>query len=113
MYNACLLLKLLHRLHRPQCSAWATWVHTQVGLHDLSGDLAGILWSALRDLLPAYLKISRVRVGNGQNTSFWDDVWFEDCPLSDLLPALHSHFTGRLTSLKDVLSSPLRQRFQR
>jgi len=25
--NICLLLKLLHRLHCPQSSAWAQWVH--------------------------------------------------------------------------------------
>ena len=110
--NACLLLKLLHRIHRSQGLAWATWVQEHVGLHDLSGDLAGVHWSVLRDLLPAYRKITRVQVGNGKNTSFWDDIWFEDCPLSELLPALHSHFIGRQSSLKDVLTSPLRGQIQ-
>lgn len=39
--NACLLLKLLHRLHHPQDSAWARWVSGQVSLPDLAGNLAG------------------------------------------------------------------------
>lgn len=81
---------------------------------DLSGDLAGVHWSALRDLLPAYRKITRVQVGSGKDFSFWDDIWFEDCLLAELLPALHSHFIGRQSSLKvkDVLASPLRGQFQ-
>jgi hypothetical protein len=107
------LVKLLHCIHHSQGSTWATWVQEHVGLHDLSGDLASVHWSALRDLLPAYRKITRVQVGNGKNTSFWDDIWFEDCLLSELLLALHNHFIRRQSSLKDVLTSPLRGQFQR
>ena len=51
--NVCLLLKMLHRLHHPDGSAWAHWVGSQVNLADLSGDMAGVHWIALRDLLSA------------------------------------------------------------
>jgi hypothetical protein len=39
--NACLLLKLLHRLHHPAGSAWATWVRSQIHLDTMQGELAG------------------------------------------------------------------------
>jgi hypothetical protein len=39
--NACLLLKLLHRLHRPEESAWAAWVRREVRLSDLEGEVYG------------------------------------------------------------------------
>ena len=49
--NACLLLKLIHRLHHPHGSSWAMWARE--GL-DLSGDLDGTHWAAIRNLLPAH-----------------------------------------------------------
>lgn len=48
MQNACLLLKLLHRLHHPAGSAWATWASSRARLPDLSGDLHGPHWGAQR-----------------------------------------------------------------
>ena len=40
-------------------------------------------WDVLRELLPAYRKITRVDVGDGRSTAFWDDVWLGDCPLAE------------------------------
>lgn len=68
--NACLLLKLLHRLHHPVGSAWALWAGANPNLADLSGDFHGTHWGALRDLLPAYRQITTVEVGDGRRTSF-------------------------------------------
>lgn len=62
-------------------------------------------------LAAAYRKITRVQGGNGQDTSFWDDVWVQDCPPSELMPALYSHFDGRGTSVCEILASPLRDQF--
>lgn len=106
--NACLLLKLLHGLHHLGDSAWAHWVADQVRLSDLGGDMAGVHWSALRDLLPAYQHITTVSIGDDRNTSFWDDTWLLDGPLAEKMPALHSHFAGRATSVRDVLTVGLR-----
>lgn len=48
--NACMLLKLLHRLHRPEGSAWASWVRESVKLANLSDGLHGTHWDGLKDL---------------------------------------------------------------
>lgn len=63
--NSCLLLKLLHRLHHPSGSAWATWARERVRLHSLQGEVEGSHWDALRNLLPAYRCITRVQLGDG------------------------------------------------
>lgn len=105
--NACLLLKLIHRLHHPQGSAWAAWVRDQTNLDTLQGSLTGTHWGAL-----AYQKISRVNLGNGRNTSFWNDIWLGDKPLSEHLPILYSHFASLKTPVQAVLSTPLRPLFQ-
>ena len=64
----------------------------------------GTHWSALRDLLPAYQRIITVSVGNGRNTSFWHDTWLVDGPLALKMPALYSHFNGRLNSVHDIMA---------
>jgi hypothetical protein len=71
--NACLLLKLLHRLHHPD-SAWVAWARGHVDLASMEGGVDGNHWEALRDLLPAYRCITKVTVGDGRSTSFWWDA---------------------------------------
>jgi len=68
--NACLLLKLLHRLHHPAGSSWASWVRQRVDVHTLDGDVHGAHWDAIRSLLPAYRQITHVVVHNGGATAF-------------------------------------------
>jgi hypothetical protein len=111
--NASLLLKLIHRLHHPDGSAWATWVRGQIHMDSLQGDLAGTHWEALRNLLPAYQHITRVNIRDGRSTDFWKDTWLDEAPLATCLPALHSHFAGHGTSVQEVLSAPLRSQLQR
>lgn len=64
--NACLLLKLIHRLHHPAESSWATWALQHIRLSNLQGDVDGPHWEALRDLLPAYRSILRWRSEMGR-----------------------------------------------
>lgn len=111
--NAALLLKLLHRMHHPGGSAWANWVATKISTHDLSGDLDGEHWQALRQLLPAYQRITTVEVGDGLSTDFWNDNWIGDATLAELAPALHSHVVVTTPSVRDVVHSVLRSMFQR
>ena len=101
--NACLLMKLLHRLHHPGESSWVAWRKEQVDIADLHGVLTGSHWDSLRGLLPAYRRISHVQVGNGQDTSFWKDQWIGDQPLSSQLPALHSHLLREGASVEEVV----------
>lgn len=43
--NACLLLKLIHKLHNLRDSSWAAWVRTQIDLSNLSGGCLAALGS--------------------------------------------------------------------
>lgn len=107
-----MLLELIHRLHHSEGSAWALWAKSQIHLN-LQGDLTGTHWDALRELLPAYRKITSVNIGDGRDTAFWEDVWLGDIPLAECLPALHSHFAGQGTSVREVLTESLLPQFQR
>jgi len=106
--NICLLLKLLHRMHVGEQSSWAAWVRQHTCLATLSGDLQGPHWESLRSLLPLYQAITTVTVGDGQATSFCQDVWLNDECLSDRFPALHSHCKRGDKSVAATLSDGLR-----
>ena len=67
--NICLLLKLLHRLHCPQSSAWAEWVQRRASVITLNGDLHGDHWETLRAIIPLYQAITSVMLGDGKCTS--------------------------------------------
>jgi hypothetical protein len=73
--NICLLLKLIHKLHCPQSTAWAQWVQGRASVVTLSGDIHGDHWQTLRSLLPLYRAITTVSIGDGKSCSFWSDVW--------------------------------------
>jgi len=66
----------------------------------------------LRELLPLYRVITTVRVHNGRSTSFWDDSWLGDEPLSEIHPALHSHATKPHATVAEVLQFGIDQFLQ-
>ena len=68
--NICLLLKLLHKLHCLQSSAWAQWVHGRASISSLKGDIHSEHWEVLRSLLPLYQAITSVQLGDGKSCSF-------------------------------------------
>ena len=53
-HNICLLLKLIHRLHCANYSAWATWIRQRANLASLKGDLRGHHWEMLRTTLSGH-----------------------------------------------------------
>ena len=102
--NACLLLKLLHRLHHPAGSSWATWARQRINLHTLHGDVEGAHWDALRSLLPAYRQLTFVSVRDGATTAFWEDTWTGGQPLCTSFPALYSHVARHGASVQETAS---------
>ncbi|TVU23691.1 hypothetical protein EJB05_26070, partial [Eragrostis curvula] len=106
--NNCLLLKLIHRLHRPGESSWAQWVHEHADVSSLTGDLDGSHWSMLRQLLSVYQAITTVKLGNGRSRSFWNDWWLPVGRLAELFPALASHATNPAASVHRVILDGLR-----
>lgn len=107
--NICLLLKLLHKLHCPQSSAWAQWVRGRASVATLTGDIHGEHWQALRSLLPLYQAITTVSLGDGRACSFWSDVWHGDKALADVFPALFSHCTAKNATVSEIMATGLRQ----
>jgi hypothetical protein len=87
LLNVCLLLKLLHRLHVAEDSAWAKWARQNISLATLNGDLFVSHWEALRSLLPLYQAVTTVSIGDGTRTSFWYDAWVDDEALADRFTA--------------------------
>jgi hypothetical protein len=103
----CLLLKLVHRLHCSETSAWAQWVRQRASIATMKGDLQGEHWEVLRSILPLYQAITTVKLGDGKSTSFWMDVWYGDDALADTYPALFSHGRQQDDSVRDVVEAGL------
>jgi hypothetical protein len=109
--NICLLLKLIHKLHCSQNSAWEAWVRANTNFATLQGHLQGNRWETLRSILPLYKALTTVEIKDGAATSFWNDVWYMDEALADKLPALYSHCTKKDASVRDVILSQLNDAF--
>lgn len=105
--NSYLLLKLLHRLHHPGDSSWAAWARQRVDLASMTG-LDGTHWDSISSILPAYRCITNVSIGDGRSTSFWEDKWITDLPLSAKFPTLHSHSTNNSVTVCAVIQQGLR-----
>lgn len=88
--NICLLLKLIHRLHCSENSAWGQWLRQHSNLATLKGNLQGHHWDMLRSILPLYQTLTTVEVKDGSTTSFWNDIWYMDEALADRFPATFS-----------------------
>jgi hypothetical protein len=110
--NAALLSKFLTKMHSTSSAPWASWFRRNYG------------WSASRDLgdhhyldtpiwkdivagLNTFRDISSVTIGNGCDTAFWSDLWFEPSPLNLRFPHLFSHTTRPNISVATALSSSL------
>jgi len=105
--NVCLLLKLIHKLHHPEFSTWAQWVQGRASIATLSGDIHGDHWQVLRQILPLYQAITTVALGDGNNCSFWSDVWTGDEALADTYPTLFNHCTFKEATVSQMLHTGL------
>nr|XP_051222255.1 uncharacterized protein LOC127340554 [Lolium perenne] len=110
--NACLLTKLLHRLHCATDESWPRWVWRSLDglpLDDAarSTPLSGMHWASLLRLLPLYRAISRVAVRDGKRTSFWCDHWLPLGTLESAMPELFSHCSSPSATVRHVLDAGL------
>ncbi|KAJ1278509.1 hypothetical protein BS78_04G085000 [Paspalum vaginatum] len=91
-------------------SAWAAWAMEGLDLISLKGPLAvGAHWDALRCILPLYRSITAVRVGSGDATNFWDDVWLGEKTLAEQYPVMFSHALPPAISVADAKHRGLRR----
>jgi hypothetical protein len=106
--NICLLLKFIHKLHIQSKSSWAKWILSYVykGRKRL-GDKISVCsnsWRYLMTLIQLYKGLTLVKVGNGQDTSFWLDSWLGNKPLSEQYSALFSHVQSCNLTVADAYS---------
>ncbi|CAO2199523.1 unnamed protein product [Urochloa humidicola] len=105
LQNACLMLKLLHRLHHHASSSWAMWVRQHACIAHMEGDIQGPHWTALRELLPLYRAITSVQLGDGCTTSLWFDAWHGEDSLAEKFPALLSHCRRTNLTVHDAVAN--------
>jgi hypothetical protein len=105
--NACLLVKVLHRLHDRPTSPWASWRWNMIGDGSITDNVrsepAGEHWASLRALVPLYRSITRVSVRDGRRTSFWHDCWLASGALCLSHRFLYSHTTCQEATVAAVL----------
>ncbi|CAO2185858.1 unnamed protein product [Urochloa humidicola] len=106
-HNKCLMLKLLHRLHNSNDSAWASWVRRRISLASMHGDIFGAHWRDLEELVPLYRAVTICEVKNGESTNFWCDLWSQAGRLCDAFPLLYSHATNAEISVAEVMREGL------
>ncbi|GJU71192.1 RNA-directed DNA polymerase, eukaryota, reverse transcriptase zinc-binding domain protein [Tanacetum coccineum] len=52
------------------------------------------------------MQFLKKKLGNGENTSFWDDKWHDDGPFKSLYPRLHALETCKSISVASKLTQP-------
>jgi hypothetical protein len=93
--NICLRLKFIHKLHMPNKSSWANWIHSFVYLSQKRiGDKISRCsnsWHYLISLIHLYRNLTIVTVGDVKGSYFWLDSWLGNKPMSIQFPTLFSH----------------------
>lgn len=87
--NIILLLKLLHKFCSGQDTPWTRWIiqtyHPfQTGFRTSTTYTS--TWNTIARLMPLYMAITSVEVGDGKTISFWYDDWTSMSPLNEVFP---------------------------
>ncbi|XP_056852587.1 uncharacterized protein LOC130501776 [Raphanus sativus] len=80
IWNQVLCLKFIWILLSKASSLWGDWHwSTHLNTHSFwtvtASDSDSWTWKKILDLRPLALQFIRTRLGNGEDTSFWHDVW--------------------------------------
>jgi len=104
--NHCLLMKFVHKLHSPATLPWQCWFHSHSG-PGLLATSDSYLAKLVLAVLPLYRTLTKVTLGDGASVSFWHDRWLLDSTLVDRFPALHSHSTDDMVTIRAVITDGL------
>uniref|UniRef100_J3LXP2 Reverse transcriptase zinc-binding domain-containing protein n=1 Tax=Oryza brachyantha TaxID=4533 RepID=J3LXP2_ORYBR len=97
--NKALILKKLCDLTN-DTSPWASWIWQEYENDTINNRKSlGHHWRQIQSLVHNLQLLTKVSVGNGKRTSFREDKWIGDQPLSEKFPALFSHVTQTTTTL--------------
>lgn len=75
----------------------------------MHGDIVGVHWQELEELLLVYHAITACEVFDRKSTSFWLDRWLFAGRLRDLFPLLHTHATDVEVSVSRVVQDGIEQ----
>nr|GEZ03488.1 hypothetical protein [Tanacetum cinerariifolium] len=123
--NRALMLKWIWRFMSNDSSLWSRFIKAMFGAQGALVDTVSFHWcSNWLDIIREFQSMSRqslnllshakLKVGDGTNTSFWNDVWLAESPLNLCYPRLFTLEDDKLVSVSDKLQAPsLSDSFQR
>ncbi|GJT47677.1 RNA-directed DNA polymerase, eukaryota [Tanacetum coccineum] len=100
-YNRALLFKWVWRFFTDGSSLWSSFIKALFGNHGALGNSLQThrrsTWidiiNAIKSLNDKGINLSyfiRKKIGNGENTSFWDDIWLGDIAFKDQFKRLYA-----------------------
>ncbi|GJS95704.1 RNA-directed DNA polymerase, eukaryota [Tanacetum coccineum] len=115
--NRALLFKWIWRFFSQDSSWWSRFIQAMHGNHGaLSSCVTSLRRSPWLDIIREMhalnskgidlMQFLKKKLGNGENTSFWDDKWHDDGPFKSLYPRLHALETCKSISVASKLSQP-------
>jgi hypothetical protein len=116
--NKCLLSKWLFKLLNED-GVWQELLHnkylrTKALSQMTTKPTDSPFWKGLMGVKDDFFSFGSFKVGNGQNTCFWEDIWLGDQPLAKQYPSLYNIVRWRNVLVSDVLTSnPLNIEFRR
>jgi hypothetical protein len=116
--NKCLLSKWLFKLLNED-GVWQELLHnkylrTKTLSQVTTKPTDSPFWKGLMGVKDDFFSRGSFKVGNGQNTRFWEDIWLGDQPLAKQYPSLYNIVRRRNVLVSDVLTSnPLNIEFRR
>ncbi|GJS23933.1 RNA-directed DNA polymerase, eukaryota [Tanacetum coccineum] len=123
--NRALLFKWIWRFYSHDSSLWSRFIKAMYGDHGCI-DSPGTLirnspWSIIIKEVAAlslkginFLSFVKKKVGNGEHTCFWEDVWLDDRPLKLVFPRLYTLECDKKVSVSAKLNdSSLASSFRR
>ncbi|WMV18963.1 hypothetical protein MTR67_012348 [Solanum verrucosum] len=106
--NQSLLLKWLWRFVSGEQGLWKDAIvsrYTMEGLwitKQVRSPYGVGLWRTIRNQWPKLWGNSRIVIGNGRRTSFWNDVWVGQYPLIQLYPVIYNLNQQKEATVADV-----------
>ncbi|GKC16379.1 hypothetical protein Tco_1013161 [Tanacetum coccineum] len=115
--NRALMLKWIWRFMSNDSSLWSCFIKAMFGARGSLVDTVSFHWrSNWLDIIREFQSMSRqglnllshakLKVGDGMNTSFWNDVWLAESPLNLCYPRLFALEDDKLVSVSDKLQAP-------
>ena len=61
-------------------------------------------WKSIIKEWSSFINYTKIQVGRGDKTEFWNDVWIGDKPLKEIFPRLFSISKGKKLSVAEMIN---------